>query len=140
MLINPLTAAMGAIDLFSEITSHHAKKDKDKEKDSLTQLTSNTYDVNNMSFDDLNAMTLGLMQQGKLSEDDGHNFLKQITAIQQASGITKDTKIDMIQLYQQQIQNSNAETNTKDLASLHRSLDFLNGVKARAGANIPQFV
>ncbi len=108
MLINPLTAAMGAIDLFSEITSHHAKKDKDKEKDSLTQLTSNTYDVNNMSFDDLNAMTLGLMQQGKLSEDDGHNFLKQITAIQQASGITKDTKIDMIQLYQQQIQNSNA--------------------------------
>lgn len=139
MFINPLSAAMGAIDLLSDITSHHAKKDK--EKDSLTQLTStDKYNVNNMSFNDLNAMTLNLMQEGKLSEDDGHNFLKQITSIQQTSGISKDTKIDMIQLYQQQIQNLNADADTKDLASLQRSLDFLSGVKARAGASIPQFV
>ncbi|RUR13735.1 hypothetical protein [Legionella sp. km772] len=139
MLINPLTAAMGAIELFSDLTSHHAKKDK--EKDPLTQLTSpDSYNVNHMSFNDLNAMTLTLMEQGKLSSEDGQNFFKQINSIQQTSGIPKDQKIDMIQMYQQQIQNLGPNAGAKDLVSLERSLDFLSGIKARAGATIPQFV
>lgn len=139
MLINPLTAAMGAIDLFSDLTSHHANKDK--EKSSLTQLTSpDNYNVNNMSFNDLSAMTLTLMQQGSLSEDDGQNFLKQINSMQQTTGIAKDQKIDMIQMYQQQIQGLDSNAGAKDLVSFQRSLDFLSGIKARAGANIPQFV
>lgn len=139
MLINPLNAAMSAIDVFSDISSHHAKKDK--EKDSLTHLTNpNSFNVNNMSFNDLSAMTLTFMQQGKLSADDGQNFLKQINSIQQTSGIAKDQKIDMIQIYQDQIKHLDSNAGAKDLVSFQRSLDFLSGIKAREGANIPQFV
>lgn len=139
MFINPLTAAMGAIGLLSELTSHHAKKDKE-EKDTLTQLTTpDNYNVNNMSFDELKAMTLALMQNNKLSEDEGQQFLAQMTSVQQTSGVASTTKIDMVQLYQQQLQNLKADDN-KNSSSLQRSLELLNGLKARSGVIIPQAV
>ena len=141
MFINPITVAMGAINLLSDITSHHANKDKDKAKDSLTQAgQADSLNVNNMSFNDLNAMSLNLMQDGRLSDGDGQNFLKQINSIQQTSGIAKDAKIDMVQLYQQQVQNAGSTVDNKDLVALERSLDLLKGIQARSSATIPRSV
>lgn len=136
MLINPLTAAMGAVQLFKEITSHHPK---DKKEDKTATLTSN-YNVNNMSLDDLKNMTALLVRQGKLSENDANNFLTQTASLVQSAGISKDKKIDMVKLYEQQVQNFNSESKPKDLASFQQSLDILNGMKALSGANIPASV
>lgn len=135
MFINPITAAIGAIKLFSEITSSHKKEDK-----AATADLSNNFNVNNMSLNDLTKMSQELMQQGELSEKDAHSFLSQIASIQQLSGISKDNKVDMVHLFEQQIQNLNSTSNTKAAASFQHSLDILNGVKARSGASIPQSV
>jgi len=135
MFINPITAAMGAIQLLSEATSHHKKE----ENKTTTDLAS-TYNVNNMSLNDLKGMALGLMQQGKLSESDANNFLSQITSIEQSAGISKDAKVDMVHLYEQQVQNLNVGVKSKEVASFQHSLDILKGVKALSGANIPRSV
>jgi hypothetical protein len=135
MFINPITAAMGAIELFTSMTSHHKKEEKTEN----TALT-NAYNVNNMSFNELKDMALGLMQQGKLSQNDTNNFLSQISSLQQVTGTSKEAKVDMIDVYQQQIQNLNAQTKNNDVASLQHSLDILNGIKARSNATIPKSV
>lgn len=137
MFINPLSVAQGAIELFSELTSH---KDKKEEKDDNINLSNALYDINHISVNDLNALVLNLTQKGTLSENDSSTLLKQVASIQQSNGISKDTKVDMIQLYQQQLQKVNATANPKEVASLQHSLDLLNGLKARSGASIPQAV
>ena len=139
MFVTPLLAVQGAIELFKGLTATHKKKEEQAE--ALNQTNPNpNYDVNNMSFDDLQALTMNLFHDGKLSDKDTQNFLSQINSMQQSSGVAKDTKVDMIQLFQQQIQKSNAQASNKDTASLQQSLDLLNAIKARSGASIPQRV
>lgn len=135
MFINPISVAVGAVELFRELTHHN----KD-EKKGQTQLVKENPDVNNMSFDDLKSLTMNLVQKGSLSEQDGASFLAQLEAIQKASGIAKDAKIDMMQLYEQQLRSANVEANAKEVASIQQSLSLLQGIKARSGAQIPQAV
>lgn len=135
MFINPITAAMGAIELLNNITSNHKKDDK-----AATASMQNNYDVNNMSLNDLKIMTKDLVQQGKLSEKDANSFLAQSSAIQQSSGIAIDSKVNMVDLYQQHIQHLDKDSKNNEVAAYQHSLDILNGVKALSGSKIPQFV
>jgi hypothetical protein len=139
MFVTPLLAAQGAIELFKGLTS--TQKKKEDPVDALNQSNPNpNYDVKNMSFNDLQALTMKLSHDGKLSDKDTQNFLNQISSLQQASGVSKDTKVDMIQLFQNQIQNINKQATNNDSSAFQHSLDLLNGINARSGANIPQSV
>jgi len=135
MFINPLTAASTAMELFEKVSSLGNKKD---DKKSINEFTDTPYDLNNMSLDQLKAMTMDLAQNGKLSDQDTNNFINQIAMLHDATGIANDAQVNMIQLYQDQIQKTNAEP--KNVASMQKSLEILNGVQARSGAQIPQFV
>ena len=137
MFVTPLLAAQGAMELFKGLTS--TQKKKEHQTDELNQPNPN-YNVKNMSFDDLQALTMNLFQYGKISEKDSQKLIAQITSLQQSSGVSKDTKVDMLQLFQSQIQNANKQGNSMDTASFQHSLDLLNGMNARSGANIPQRV
>lgn len=136
MFINPLTAAQGAIELLSGLTSSSKKE----EKEDTTSLSSLNYNINDMSVADLKSLVLKFTEKGTLSESDSSALLDQVDAITQAQSISSNTKLDWINLFQQQVHSLNPATSPKEAASLSHSLDLLNGLEARAGANIPQFV
>jgi polyhydroxyalkanoate synthesis regulator phasin len=137
MFITPLIAVQGAIELFKGLTGSHNKKE---EKTAVTEPQNPSHDVHHMSFEDLSAVAMNLVHDGKLSEKDANSFLTQMASLQQSTGLSKDAKIDMIQLYQEKMQNLNTDATPKNTASLQQSLDILNGIKARSGVSIPNFV
>jgi hypothetical protein len=135
MNINPISLALGASELVSELTDHTKER-----KHPLAQATNPAYDVNNMSFNDLADMALTLVQQGSLSEKDSSSLLAHMDVVQKSSGVAQDVKTDLIQLYEHQLHKANTVEQGNEVASLQQSLNLLHGIKARSGALIPQAV
>ena len=140
MIINAV--GLVAQTLSALVSSHKAKAPA--EATSLLADNSSSvgkqYNVKNMSLDDLKQMASNLLEAGKISAKEKDDIFSQSSLLQQKTGVASDTKLDLLQLFQQQIDALKTQPGSKDAQSFESSLELLNGVQASSTASIPKFV
>ena len=136
-MINPITV-VGVLGQLAGIV--HKKHEEHAVQGSGTKANTpnQQYDVKNMSLDELKTMAMNLFNSGSINDKDYQNLSTQINSIQQTTGLSSNTKVDMLALFQQQLQQ--AKTAGKNSDALNDAFNILNGVQARLGANIPSHI
>lgn len=104
----------------------------------LKQTTSN-YDVHNMSPNDLRSLANELRESGQISERDRIMLVIEADVMTDFGGVSKDTKIDMVDRFNKRLayEKAESEPSAQNIISLERSLDILHGVESRTGVNFP---
>lgn len=105
--------------------------------ESKTQQQFRQYDVHNMSTRELENLTTELRESGQISETDSMMLAVDRLHLEAFGGISKDTKIDMVDFFQKQIDFKNSTPGSKGVEYQERSLSILKTVEAKNGSNIP---
>lgn len=99
---------------------------------------SSQYDVRNMSPDELVNMIQEMHNAGLLSDRDKMTLER--TSQEGLSGVSKDAKMDMLSFFERQVGQMKAMPAARGIDNWEHSLEILQGVQARAGANLPATV
>lgn len=149
MLINPVSQIMKTVlELLPEKQASSIAQSSTSGSGSsslqLNQLLASKYDVNHMSLNELKNMIQELTASGNLSSDDTKALVAEESALDQLGGFSKDTKVDMVQLVQKQIEGMQSmDVSMQALAGMSntqyatRTLDIINGIKASKGVKMP---
>lgn len=139
--------AISSSQTISNVVLTHESEATDKDKittsseDSPTKkIPNNKYDVHNMSTDDLKNLIHDLRETGQISEEDSLMLSLDRIELEIFGTQSKDTKIDMINFFEQQVEVMNSTPGTKGVEFMERALNLFKMMEAKQGSDIPNKV
>jgi hypothetical protein len=99
-----------------------------------------TFDIHNMSLDELKEMIHYYHDQGALSDDEAVRLSEERFDLEHLNGYPTDKKMDVAALFQTDIDNIKAQPDSKGVEYLENALEALKRVDARSKAQIPKYV
>jgi hypothetical protein len=99
-----------------------------------------SWDIHHMSLNELNEMIVELDDKGIFSAQEIIDLSGQQFDLAFLGEYPKDEKLDMISVFQEQIENRTANREYQAAANTQHALELLQGLDARSKANIPQYV
>lgn len=130
---------------FQFLNSLTSSTNTDKSKSIQTHITSsnskqasNNYNVRNMTPTEFQGMINDLRQTGQISEKDSMMLTLDRLDMERFHG--KDTKLNMIDFYEGQVQFMKSPPGSTGIEIMERSLEILKGVEAKNNTVIPNSV
>lgn len=138
MQINTLSATYAQNNALNRIQATEKNNDIRTIKESSTKNT--TYDVTNMSPNELGSLIQELQEKGVISDKEAMMFAIERIGMEQFGGVSPDTKIDMLAYFKETINTMRNTPGSKGIEIEERSLDILQAIQTRSGTEIPDFV
>lgn len=96
-----------------------------------------TYDVHNMSTNDLKNLINDLRESNQISEEDSLMLSLDKIELDIFGTPSKDTQIDMVNFFEEQIEVMNSTPESRGVEFMERALNLFKMIEAKQGANIP---
>lgn len=107
---------------------------------SATKPMLNSYDVHHISPNEFKELITELRDSGQISVDDSLMLTVERYDLEHFGGISKDTQIDMVAYFEEQIDVMKSTPGTKGVEYQEWTLNLLKAIDAKNGANIPKSV
>lgn len=138
MQINNNPAYQFLNSLTSSTNAETLKTSNVNETNSNQKHASNNYNVRNMTPTEFQSMINDLRESGQISEKDAMSLTINRHGLEMFE--RKDTKMDLINFYENQIEVTKSTPGTKGVEQLERSLQILKGIEAKNNSNIPNSI
>ncbi len=135
-----LISSIGALaPMFKSHNTPTAEATATKEA-STTAATKDSFDLTHMSLNELKALINDLRSNGKYPDANMSMFAEQCDILGKKNGFSNDTKMDMLQVFSDQLNQLNGSANNQGAEAWQWSLNMLQGLQAKSGAAIPDYI